>query len=178
MKHLCPVCGKEFAPNPSRPQKQYCSLRCGYLAAHRKQRGVPVSEEAFRAYQEKRQAELEAKRHRTCKCAVCGKEFAFRPNNPNARFCSRSCANRARGASFSASRNISASKARHAEPNITFVQKREQVDRDSVARVMAYLSLPASERWARRDTLTQKERSMASDMWMKIKCSRPVAMAN
>ena len=72
-----------------------------------------------------------------------------------------------------AGRNIAAGKARKAEPNITFVQRREKPEEDSVERVLAYLRLPASERWARRETLTKKEQYMAQDMWMRIKCERP-----
>ena len=65
-------------------------------------------------------------------------------------------------------------KPSNAAPNITFVQKRENQERSSIARVEAYLSLPAAERWARRDTLTKKEQAMARDLWLKIKCQRPV----
>lgn len=134
---------------------------------------MPVSEEAFRAYQKDRAAKREAER-RTVKCAFCGKVFVPPSNHPNVRHCSKSCSNRARGAECRSGRNVSASKARKATPNLTFVQKRENPERESIARVEAYLSLPAAERWARRDTLTKKELTMAQAMWMRMKCAPAV----
>ena len=169
----CPVCGKEFMPNPSRPQKQYCSSHCGSIGIKRQKRGVPVSEEAFRAYQKDCAAKREAER-RTVKCAFCGKVFVPPSNHPNVRYCSIACSNRARGAERRSGRNVSSGNARNAAPNITFVQKLETQERGSVARVEAYLRLPASERYAQRDTLTKKEQAMARDLWLKIKCQRPV----
>ena len=158
----CAFCGKDFKPSLYRPAQKFCSHRC-WLAAR-------LAERAQRA--EKRKAERLAKRQRVC--PVCGKAFVAPPTNPGAKYCSIACSNRARATSMAVGRNVSASKARNAAPNITFVQKSEPQERSSIARVEAYLSLPAAERWARRDTLTKKEQAMARDLWLKIKCQRPV----
>lgn len=160
MKAICPVCGKEFTP-PDRPYggrtKRYCSAAC--RRKHEKDR-VKAAIKAAKAGR---------------KCAWCGKDISHR--NASAKFCSWQCkhaAKRGRATSMAVGRNVSASKARNAAPNITFVQKGEPQERSSIARVEAYLSLPAAERWARRDTLTKKEQAMARDLWLKIKCQRPV----
>lgn len=71
-------------------------------------------------------------------------------------------------------RNVAANKVRDAAPNLTFVPKREPVERDSVARVTAYLSLPAAERRARLDTLTKAEQATARNMWLRMKCETPL----
>ena len=118
-----------------------------------------------------REAQAE-KRQRVC--PVCGKEFVADATHLGAKYCSIACANRARATSMAVGRNVSASKARNAAPNIIFVQKRENPERESIARVEAYLSLPAAERWARRDTLTKKELVMAQAMWMRMKCAPAV----
>ena len=158
----CAFCGKDFKPSLYRPAQKFCSHRC-WLAAR-------LAE--YAAKREKRKAERLAKRQRVC--PVCGKAFVTNPCHLGAKYCSIACANRARGAERRSGRNVSASNARNAAPNITFVQKRENQERSSIARVEAYLSLPAAERWARRDTLTKKEQAMARDLWLKIKCQRPV----
>lgn len=87
------------------------------------------------------------------KCEWCGKEFS--PKHSNARFCSQSCChassyNQRKGAAVSA-------------------RNRAESDENSIARVQAYLSLPTEERYARRDTLTAKERILARDMWLRMK---------
>ena len=92
------------------------------------------------------------------KCEWCGKEFS--PKHSNARFCSQSCChassyNQRKGAAVSA-------------------RNRAESDENSIARVQAYLSLPSEERCARRDTLTAKERILARDMWLRIKCAPPI----
>ena len=180
MKAICPVCGKEFTASVeghAGRTKLCCSSACKWKRINRIRKGQPVAETEYRAFCEKRKAARLAKLQRVC--AVCGKEF--HSYDSNARFCSISCSNRARATSMVVGRNVSASKARNAAPNITFVQKSEPQERSSIARVEAYLRLPASERYAQRDTLTKKEQAMARDLWLKIKCQRPVyhsAMAN
>lgn len=175
MKAICPVCGKEFTASVEGHvgrTRLCCSSSCKQKRLKRLRKGQPVAETEFRALCEKRKAERLAKRQRVC--PVCGKAFVTNPCHLGAKYCSIACANRARGAERRSGRNVSASKARNAAPNITFVQKRETQERGSIARVEAYLSLPAAERWARRDTLTKKEQAMARDLWLKIKCARPV----
>lgn len=182
MKAICPVCGNEFTArveDHAGRTKHCCSSACKWKRINRLRKGQPVAETEYRAFCEKRKAERLAKLKRVC--PVCGKEFVADPCHLGAKYCSKSCSNRARGAECRSGRNVSAGKARNAAPNLTFVKKRENPERESIARVEAYLSLPAAERWARRDTLTKKEQAMAREMWMRLKCSRPVyytAMAN
>ena len=175
MKAICPVCGKEFTASVeghAGRTRLCCSSACKWKRINRIRHGQPVAETEYRAFCEKRKAARLAKLQRVC--PVCGKAFVAPPTNPRAKYCSIACSNRARATSMAVGRNVSASKARNAAPNITFVQKRETQERGSVARVEAYLRLPASERYAQRDTLTKKEQAMARDLWMRIKCSRPV----
>ena len=175
MTAICPVCGKEFTARVEGRDgrtKLSCSSACKWKRINRIRHGQPVAETEYRAFCEKRKAARLAKLQRVC--PVCGKAFVAPPTNPGAKYCSIACSNRARATSMAVGRNVSASKARNAAPNITFVQKGEPQERSSIARVEAYLSLPAAERWARRDTLTKKEQAMARDLWLKIKCQRPV----
>ncbi|MBO7687080.1 MAG: hypothetical protein J6V72_11885 [Kiritimatiellae bacterium] len=162
MKAICPVCGKEFTSSVeghARRTKLCCSSACKWKRINRIRNGQPVAETEYRAFCEKRKAARLAKLQRVC--PVCGKEFAADPCHLGATYCSKSCSNRARATSMAVGRNVSASKARNAAPNITFIHKSEPQERSSIARVEAYLSLPAAERWARRDTLTKKEQAMA-----------------
>lgn len=181
MKAICPVCGKAFTP----PKKHhgghpatYCSLRC----RNRKNRLAYL--EKLRAAGKARPSRAKVRAPR--KCEFCG--MVFTPKQENSKFCSKKCSSaeyfrrnreelREKERAYRAThprprpgRNVSASKARNAAPNLTFVQKRENPERESIARVEAYLSLPAAERWARRDTLTKKELTMAQAMWMRMKC--------
>ena len=182
----CCVCGKEIDPRKNE-RTVCCSDVCSMRRSNRLRRGAPVGEEEYRAFIEKRMEAHKAERksrsveRRTARCVWCGKEFVRNFNRPDAVYCSRKCAACAREAARHPGRNVSASKVRKAEPNRTFVQKREPVERDSVARVEACLRLPASERFAQLETLTKKEQAMAREMWMRLKCQRPVyytAMAN
>jgi len=193
-KRVCPVCGKEFtAPVKHRGgyPTVYCSLHCRNLK--NRQRYY----EKLRAAGKTRPSRAKVREPRACE--YCGAMFV--PKQCDTKYCSKRCgaaayvrrnreelrakerayrATHPRHGTHQAGRNVAASKARKAEPNITFVQKREPVERDSIARVQAYLSLPASERWAQLNTLTKKEQDMARSMWMSMK-SRPVyysAMAN
>lgn len=171
---VCPVCGKEFS-QPARQHgypKVYCSLRC----RNRKNKQV---------YNEKRPSRAKVREPRPCEC--CGVMFV--PKHDDAKYCSKRCGEiayyarnreelrekeRAYRATHPRSRNVAANKARAAAPNLTFVPKTEPVERDSAARVAAYLSLPAEERRARLDTLTKAEQAMARKAWFDMKCSHPV----
>ena len=82
------------------------------------------------------------------KCAWCGKDISHR--NASAKFCSWQCkcaANRRRA------------RATQYEP------LSDQAYEASVARVRAYLKLPARARWANRGMLTDTELRMAEQMW-------------
>ena len=186
MKSTCPICGKKFTPNPARPRQLYCSRHCkalannraasgrksARLAARRKQLVCPVCGKSFmqaRITQRycsrhckmtagnraaaRRVSARRAEERGVRKCEWCGKEFS--PKHSNARFCSQSCChassyNQRKGAAVSA-------------------RNRAESDENSIARVQAYLSLPTEERYARRDTLTAKERILARDMWLRMK---------
>ena len=160
----CSVCGKEIDPRKVEGTV-CCSDACSQKRSNRLRYGLPVGDEEFRAFCENRKAERLAKRKRE---ELRAKERAYRATHP-------------RHGTHQAGRNVAASKARNAAPNLTFVQKRENPERESIARVEAYLRLPAAERFAQLETLTKKEQAMAREMWMRLKCSRPVyytAMAN
>ena len=74
-------------------------------------------------------------------------------------------------------RNITASKARQAAPNPTFVSRRARLPRGEASydRVRAYIQLPAAERRARRETLTAAELALAAKMWDEVHASRTTA---
>ena len=76
---ICPVCNKEFAPNPARPNQRYCSRRCTTrAAAHRQTRRITAERRALRE---------------KFVCTVCGK--AFVAGNTRAKYCSVRCASEA-----------------------------------------------------------------------------------
>ena len=185
----CSVCGKEIDPRKVEGTV-CCSDACSQKRSNRLRLGNPVGEAEYRAFCEKRnvaKAEKAAKRLPKV-CAYCGASFT--PVRRDAVYCSKKCGDadyhrrnretlREKERAYRAThprpgRNVSASKARKATPNLTFVQKREIPERASIGRVEAYLSLPAAERWARRDTLTKKELTMAQAMWMRMKCAPAV----
>ena len=136
----CAFCGKDFKPSLYRPAQKFCSHRC-WLAAR-------LAE--YAAKREKRKAERLAKRQRVC--PVCGKEFVADPCHLGAKYCSVSCSNRARAGSKPAAKPTTA-------PTVS------QAYADSLARVRAYLKLPARARWANRGMLTDTELRMAEQMW-------------
>ena len=140
----CAFCGKDFKPSLYMPAQKFCSHRC-WLAAR-------LAERAQRA--EKRKAERLAKRQRVC--PVCGKAFVAPPTNPGAKYCSIACSNRARTGSKHAAKHATAPTAKPTA---------DQSYEASVARVRAYLKLPARARWANRGMLTDTELRMAEQMW-------------
>ena len=82
------------------------------------------------------------------KCAWCGKDISHR--NASAKFCSWQCKHAAkRGRAH----------ATQCEP------LSDQAYEVSLARVRAYLKLPARARWANRGMLTDTELRMAEQMW-------------
>ena len=154
MTAICPVCGKEFTASVeghAGRTKLCCSSACKQRRRKRTQKGQPVAETEYRAFCEKRKAERLAKLQRVC--PVCGKEFAADPCHLGATYCSKSCSNRARA-------GIKHAAAPAAKPTA------DQSYEDSLARVRAYLKLPARERWANRGKLTDTELRMAEQMWL------------
>ena len=79
MTKVCPECGKEFEPNPSRPWQKFCCKKC--------------SERAARKAQDRRlkAAKLAARSNRVCK--RCGKIFT--PKNSAGVYCSSQCQKKA-----------------------------------------------------------------------------------
>lgn len=148
MTAICPVCGKEFTASVeghAGRTKHCCSSACKWKRINRLRKGQPVAETEYRALCEKRKAERLAKRQRVC--PVCGKAFVTNPCHLGAKYCSIACANRART-------GIKHAAAPAAQPTEA-----------SVARVRAYLKLPARARWANRGMLTDTELRMAEQMW-------------
>jgi RNA polymerase subunit RPABC4/transcription elongation factor Spt4 len=153
MTAICPVCGKEFTASVeghAGRTKLCCSSVCKWQRINRIRHGQPVAETEYRAFCEKRKAARLAKLKRVC--PVCGKEFVADPRNLGAKYCSIACANRARAGSKPAAPPA-------AKPTA------DQAYEASLARVRAYLKLPARARWANRGMLTDTELRMAEQMW-------------
>ena len=153
MKAICPVCGKEFTASVeghAGRTKHCCSSACKWKRINRIRHGLPVAETEYRALCEKRKAERLAKLQLVC--PVCGKAFVTDSCHLGRKFCSTACSNRARA-------GIKHAAAPTAKPNA------DQAYEASVARVRAYLKLPARARWANRGMLTDTELRMAEQMW-------------
>lgn len=153
MTAICPVCGKEFTARVEGHDgrtKLSCSSVCKWKRINRIRHGQPVAETEYRAFCEKRKAERLAKRLRVC--PVCGKAFVADSCHLGRKFCSIACANRARAGIKHAAKHAAAPTA-------------DQSYEASVARVRAYLKLPARARWANRGMLTDTELRMAEQMW-------------
>jgi hypothetical protein len=153
MKAICPVCGKEFTASVeghAGRTKHCCSSACKWKRINRLQKGQPVAETEYRVLCEKRKAERLAKRQRVR--PVCGKAFIADAAHLGRKFCSTACSNRARTGSKHAAKHAAAPTA-------------DQSYEASVARVRAYLKLPARARWVNRGMLTDTELRMAEQMW-------------
>ena len=153
MTAICPVCGKEFTASVeghAGRTKLCCSSACKWKRINRSRHGLPVAETEYRAFCEKRKAERLVKRQRVC--PVCGKAFVAPPTNPVATFCSIACSNRARAGIKHAAKPAASPTA-------------DQAYEASLARVRAYIQLPARARWANRGMLTPTELRMAEQMW-------------
>lgn len=155
MKAICPVCGKEFTASVeghAGRTKHCCSSVCKWKRINRIRHGQPVAETDYRAFCEKRKAEQLANRQRVC--PVCGKAFVANPYHLEAKYCSIACSNHARAG------NKCAAESKHAAAPTA-----DQSYEASLARVRAYLQLPARARWANRGMLTDTELRMAEQMW-------------
>lgn len=156
MTAICPVCGKEFTASVEGHvgrTKLCCSSACKQRRRKRTLKGEPVDETEYRAFCEKRKAERLAKLQRVC--PVCGKAFVTDSCHLGRKCCSIACSNRARTGIKHAAKHA----AKPAQPTA------DQSYEASVARVRAYLKLPARARWANRGMLTDTELRMAEQMW-------------
>ena len=153
MKAICPVCGKEFTArveDHAGRTKHCCSSVCKWKRINRLRHGQPVAETEYRAFCEKRKAERLAKLRRVC--PVCGKAFVTDSCHLERKFCSTACSNRARAGIKHAAKPAASPTA-------------DPAYEASLARVRAYLQLPARARWANRGMLTDTELRMAEQMW-------------
>lgn len=134
----CPECGISFRPH--RHGQVYCGPDCKKSAANKREN---ASHRAARAA---------ARGSRTC--PECGKVFT--PKSSLAVYCSRRCCL----AKFRKSRKetVEVTPKPPQAPTPPSAAERE-------SRVRAYLALPPSERWARREELTPEEHRLAMKMW-------------
>ena len=157
----CPICGTKFKEYRSSNEKVYCSREC-------QMRGVKIRQAA------KRKAVRHAART-MAKCAVCGKEFLR--HRPDMKYCCKACGNKA-GHRMERERQIAAGlrttvrgRPRGSKSSVkvsalanAVTHHIEILERAMAEKARAYLSLPASERWARRGELSKKELAMARKM--------------
>lgn len=161
----CAFCGKDFKPSLYRSNQKFCSHSC-WLAARRAEHAA------------KRAELLAARPPKTC--AFCGKEFTS--SRRDAVYCSKKCGDadyrRNHAEKFrrydAARRELPARKdctrpghhaaAKHAAKHAA-KPTADQAYEASLARVRAYLKLPARARWANRGMLTDTELRMAEQMW-------------
>ena len=160
----CRLCGKEFMPLFGHPNQQYCTHRCYQTAAQRRHRAA------------NKKASPQGK-----KCEYCGKLFYPQRNHPRTRYCSCACSTRATAARRAHSawihRNTSG-KAHAAPPNRTFVTPKPEIaGRSAFDRVLAYLRLPAAERYAARSSLTPAEMRLAERIWQEYHSRAPICYA-
>ena len=170
MTATCPVCGKEFTPpakhHGGRPAT-YCSLRCRDAKNRRAYR------ERLRAAGKTRPSRAKVREPRAC--AFCGKVFV--PKQYSTKYCSKKCGD---AAYWIRNRETLRAKERayratHPRPGHHAAAKptakpaakptADQAYEASLARVRAYLKLPARGRWANRGMLTAAELRMAEQMW-------------
>lgn len=159
----CAFCGKDFKPSVYRSNQKFCSHSC-WLAACRAE------------YAAKRAELLAARPKKTC--AFCGKEFT--PSRRDAIYCSKKCGDvdyfrrhreelRAKERAYRATHprpghHAASHAVKHAAKHAA-KPTADQAYEASVARVRAYLKLPARARWANRGMLTDTELRMAEQMW-------------
>ena len=127
-------------------------------------------------------------------CTVCGQTFEPIPGQAHQCYCSIECRRKAgrmrRSAARAAARaglrceycgrefdavrrrqkycSVKCQRAAHWHGGATVspvVANEPERDAKSIARIRAYLALPAEERWARRNELTEAEKKIAKEMW-------------
>ena len=153
----CPICGTKFKEFRSSHEKVYCSREC-------QRRGVQI----------RRAAMLKAARHAArpmASCPECGREFLR--TMANKVYCSKACGNRAshRNAherAVASNGGVLSPRARVASRatvgRVNRITASAVAEFEMLARVRAYLDLPAEERWARRGELSKKELDLARKM--------------
>ena len=149
---ICPICGTPFNERKSSHEKVYCSRKC-------QSRGVSI-----RAAARKKAARHSARK--TKSCPECGKEFL--QTHGNKMYCSRVCGNKAshrasrerRIASgwIPRKRKVSCLRKDGAKPQCS-------AEHEKLEKIRAYLDLPASERWSRRNELSRDELKLAEMMF-------------
>ncbi len=161
----CCVCGNEIDPR-KRAGTVCCSDACLRKRRDRLRFGKPVGEAEYRAFCEKRNVAKVAKAAKRLPkvCAYCGASFT--PVRRGAIYCSKKCGNagyarshREKFRKYDAARRAQRQRVTPAKPTA------DQAYEASLARVRAYLKLPARARWANRSMLTDTELRMAEQMW-------------
>lgn len=96
--NTCPICNKEFIPNPKKRSQTYCSRACFFESRKRQVEIIcPTCGKTFATYQAEakriKHCSFECRRNQVIKnCLVCGTEFAIRASSAKKRFtCSRQC---------------------------------------------------------------------------------------
>lgn len=149
----CPICGTKFKEYVSSNEKVYCSRKC-------QSRGVSI-----RAAARKKSARHAARQMKVC--PECGKEFL--QTHANKIYCSRRCGNKASHMAFRERRIASGWTPRERKivpcPRRTVQSPKRAAERETLAKVRAYLALPAAERWLRRNELTREELKLAERMF-------------
>lgn len=186
MRATCPVCGKEFTANPARPTQKYCSFSCKKHATSVRQwqRRKAVLEKT-RPVRQRKRADRSPR-----PCELCGTVFTPPPRYPHARFCSRTCSNRATVRARLARqttircewcgkevpRHISSQRfcSRRCRENAKSHAARAKAGAD-LSKVRAYLALSPAERYARRGELTKAEHALAQKIYMENHSIRTVA---
>ena len=175
----CSVCGKEIDPRKVEGTV-CCSDACSQKRSNRLRFGEPVGEAEYRAFCEKRNVAKAAKAAKAAKrlpkvCAYCGASFT--PVRRDAVYCSKKCgdADYHRRNREELREKERAYRATHPRPGHHAAAKptakhaaaptADQSYEASLARVRAYLKLPARARWANRGMLTDTELRMAEQMW-------------
>ena len=150
---ICPICGTQFKEYVSSHEKVYCSRKC-------QSRGVSI-----RAAARKKAARHSA--WKTKACPECGKEFL--QTHANKIYCSRRCGNKASHRA-SRERRIASGWTPRGRNGLSVSRKkvnslRHSARQEMLAKVRAYIALPAAERWTRRNELTREELKLAERMF-------------
>ena len=186
MTRTCPVCGAEFELNPSRPTQKFCSRACkNHDTSARQWQRRKAEIEKTRPVRTRKRAD-----HSPRPCELCGTVFTPPPRHPHARFCSRTCANRAPARARMARRtmiicawcgkavaqHISSQRfcSRRCRENAKSHAARAKAGAD-LSKIRAYLALPPAERYARRGELTKAEHALAQKIYMENHSIRTVA---
>ena len=158
---ICPICGNAFEERVSCHEKVYCSKKC-------QSRGLSI-----RAAARRKAARHAARQIKVC--PECGKEFL--QTNGNKVYCSKRCGNKASHRACRERMVASGWTSREKKivqcPRRTVSSPRHSATREMLAKVRAYLALPASDRWARRNELSREELKLAERLFSELTHSDP-----